>query len=126
MTHDGHFNIVRMTGISNIQMPDVVGCECIHTLVNGCQLTVYHTAGVGRELHDHVFAVSNWNPPWSAKAFERTVREIEHHDVVRSGIVVDDIREKHLREWTKQASITSEEAKEAYLVDVIVASHCLK
>jgi hypothetical protein len=81
--------------------------------------------GVGRELHDHVFAVSNWNPPWSAKAFERTVREIEHHDVVRSGIVVDDIREKHLREWTKQASITSEEAKEAYLVDVIVASHCL-
>ena len=60
-------------------------------------------------------AARNGKPPWSTKAFVRTVRKIEHHDVVSSGIFADEFPDKHPREWTKQALITSEEAKEAYM-----------
>jgi len=33
----------------------------------------------------------------------RTVCEIEHHDVVSSGIFADEFPDKRPREWTKQA-----------------------
>jgi hypothetical protein len=71
-------------------------------------------------------AARNRKHPWSAKAFVCTVCEIEHHDVVSSGIVADEFPEKHPREWTKQALITLEEATAAYLVKAIAASQCLK
>jgi len=50
------------------------------------------------------------------------VCEIEHHDGVRSGIVMDKFPHKHPREWTKQALITLQEAMEAYMVVVIAIS----
>ena len=59
------------------------------------------------------------NLEWSTKAFIRTVREIEHHDVVSSGIFADEFRDKGPREWTKQALKTLEEATESYMVEVI-------
>jgi hypothetical protein len=57
-------------------------------------------------------------------AFIRTVREIKHHDVVRSGICEDEIPDKPPRERMKQALITLEEATEAYMVEVTAEFHC--
>jgi hypothetical protein len=37
---------------------------------------------------------------------------------------VEECRDKHPREWTKQAVISSEEATEAYMVEVIAEFHC--
>jgi hypothetical protein len=56
--------------------------------------------------------------------FFRTVRNIEHHDVVSSGILVDEFPDEHPGEWTKQALITLEEATEVYMVEVIAEFHC--
>ena len=60
----------------------------------------------------------------STKAFFRTVREMEHHDVISSGIFADEFPDKHSREWTKQALITLEEATEAYMVEVTPEFPC--
>jgi len=57
-------------------------------------------------------------------AFVRTVCEIEHHYVVSLGIVADESPDKHPREWTKQAVISSEEATQAYMVEVTAEFHC--
>jgi hypothetical protein len=56
------------------------------------------------------------------KACVHTVHEIEHYEVVSSGIFVDDFRDKGPREWTKQALKTLEEATELYMVEVIAES----
>ena len=80
--------------------------------------------GVHRELLNEFFAACNGKPPCSTKAFVRTVRESEHHDVVSSGILADEFRDKRPREWTKQALITLEEATEAYMVEVTAEFHC--
>jgi hypothetical protein len=78
---------------------------------------------VGRELRNEFIAACNWKPAWSTKAFGRTVRTIEHHDVVSSGIFPDEFPDKRPHEWTKQASITLEEATEAYMVEVTAEYH---
>jgi hypothetical protein len=57
-------------------------------------------------------------------AFVKTVREIEHHDVVCAEICTDKLPDKHSRKWMKQASITFEEATEAYMVEVTAEFHC--
>jgi len=64
---------------------------------------IYHAAGVRRELCDQFLAARNGKPPWLTKAFVRTVREIEHHDDVSSGIFVDESSDKNPHEWTEQA-----------------------
>jgi len=56
------------------------------------------------------------------KAFIRTVREIEHHDVISSRIFADELHDKDPGEWTKQALQTLEEATESYMVAVIAKS----
>jgi hypothetical protein len=56
--------------------------------------------------------------------FVRTVREIEHHDVVSSGNLADEFRDKRPRDWTKQGLKTLEEATESYMVEVLPGSHC--
>ena len=126
MTEDAHLKIVRKTGRSTNKKQHAVGCEYLHTAVSSRQLTIYQIAGVCRELRDQFIAARNGKHPWSTKAFVRTVREIEHHDVVSSGIFADEFPEKHPREWTKQALFTLEEATEAYMVEVIAVSQCLK
>jgi len=80
--------------------------------------------GVRRELGNEFVAARNGKPPWSTTAFVRTVREIEHHDVVSSGMFADEFPDKHPREWTTQALITLEEAIEAYMVEVSAEFHC--
>ena len=80
--------------------------------------------GVCREQRNEFIAARNGKPPWSTKAFVRTVREIEHHDVVSSGIFADEFPDKRPHEWTKQALITLEEATEAYMVEVTAKFHC--
>jgi len=113
MTQDAQLKIVRKTGSRNNNKQHAVGCECIHIEAIGGQWTVYHTAGVHRELRNELIAALNGKPPWSTKASVRTVREFEHHDVVSSGIFADESSDKHPREWTEQALITLEVAAEA-------------
>jgi hypothetical protein len=79
--------------------------------------------GVHRELRIEFIAARNGKPPWSTKAFVRTVRKIEHHHIVSCGIFADEFPDKRPREWTKQALITLEEATEAYMVEVTAEYH---
>ena len=95
-------------------------------VVNSCQLIVSHTAGVRRELRDQFHTFRDRKPPWSTKAFVRTVGEIDNHDVISSGIFADEFSNKNPCEWTKQVLITLEEAMEAYMVVVIAESHHYK
>jgi len=44
-----------------------------------------------------------------------TVRDIKHHDVVTSRILVDQVCDKTPGEWKKEALITSDEAMEAHI-----------
>jgi len=69
-------------------------------------------------------AAHNGKPPWSTKAFARPVREIEHHEVVSSGIFADEFPDKHPHEWTKQVWFTLEEATEANMVELTAEFHC--
>jgi hypothetical protein len=103
-----------------------VECEYINTVVNGRQLTVYHTPGVSCELPYQCIAASNGKPPWSTKAFLCTVCESEHDVVVSSRILVDEFPNEHPQESTKKDLITLEEATAPYMVKVIAASRCLK
>jgi len=80
--------------------------------------------GVRKELRNEFIVAHNRKPPWSSEAFVRTVCEIEHHDVVSSGIFADEFPDTHPREWTKQALITLEEATEAYMLKVTAEFHC--
>ena len=75
--------------------------------------------GVRRELRNEFIAARNGKHPCLTNAFVRTVREIEHHDVVRSAIFTEQFPDKRPREWTKQALKTLEEATESYMVEVI-------
>jgi len=126
MTQDPELNIIHKTGSTTNRKQHAVGCEYIHTVVNCGWLTVCHTPDVYQELHDQVVAAWNGKPPWSTKAFLHTVREIEHHNVVSSGLLAEEFGNKHPRQWTKHALITLEEGTEAYMVEIIAASHCLK
>lgn len=58
-------------------------------------------------------------PPWSTKAFVRTVREIEHHDVVNSGVFANEFADKRPREWTRSSLKALEEATEEYMIEVM-------
>jgi len=123
MRQDAHWNIVRKTGSSKKDKQHAVGCESIHIEVMGGQFTVWSTAGVRWELRNEFIAAPNEKPPSSTKAFVRTVREIEHHDVVSSGMFAVEFPDKHSREWTKQAVITLEDAMEADMVEVTAKFH---
>jgi hypothetical protein len=57
------------------------------------------------------------------KAHIRTVREIEHHDVVSAGILAYTFCDDHPHQWTTAALFTLEEAAEAYTVKVLAKSH---
>jgi hypothetical protein len=76
-----------------------------------------------KELRVQFTSARNGKPPRSTKAFVDTVREIEHLDVVGSGMFAGEFRDKRPREWTKPAVITLEEATEAYMVEVIAETH---
>jgi hypothetical protein len=80
--------------------------------------------GVRRELRNEFIAARNGKPPRSTKAFVHTVDEIEHHDFLSSGSFADEFSDQRPHEWTKQAVITSEEAAEAYMVEVTAEFHC--
>jgi len=126
ITQDAHLKMVRKTGSSNDKKQHAVECEYIYIEVNGRQLSVSCTLGMRRELHDKCIAARNGKPPSSTTAYISTLCEIKHHDVVTSGIFAYDFPDKHPREWTKQASITLQEAAEVYIVEVIAESHCYK
>jgi len=124
VTQDAHLKIVRKTGSNINKMQHAVGSEYIHIEANSSQLTVSRTEGVGRELRNDCIAARNGKPPWSTMAVVRTVREIQHPDVVSSGIFADEFSDKCPCEWTKQASIPLEEASEAYMMEVTAEFHC--
>jgi len=79
---------------------------------------------VHRKLRDKLIAAHNGKPAWSTKVFFHAIRNIEYHATVIAGIFVDEFRDKHLPEWTKQAVFNWEEAMEASMVEVIAEFHC--
>ena len=124
VTQDAHLTIVRKTGSKKNRKQHAIGCESIDICVDDSQLRIKRTAGIRRELRDQFIASRNGKSPWSTKAFVRTVRKIEHHDVVSSGNFADKLRDKRPQEWMKPALKTFEEAMESYMVEVIPGSHC--
>jgi hypothetical protein len=48
------------------------------------------------ELQEQFKQSRKGNPPWSTKAFVRTAREIEHHDVVCSEVFAEEVSDKRL------------------------------
>ena len=107
-------------------MRHALGCECIHIEAISAQVTVKRTADVRRQLRNELIAARNRKLPWSPKAFVRTVREMEHHDVVSAGIFAHKFPDRHPREWTKQELITLEEVTEVYMLEVTAECHCTK
>jgi hypothetical protein len=98
ITQDAHIQIVGKTGGRSNKKQHAVGCEYVHRDMISGQITVERTAGVGRELRKEFITPHNGKPPWSIKAFVRTLSEIEHHDVVSSGIFADEFPYKRPHE----------------------------
>jgi len=94
MTQDAPLKIVHKTRSRRNMKQHVVHCVYIDIDAISGQLTVWRTSGVRRELCNEFIAVRNWKPPLSTKAFVRTVREIEHHHVVSTGIFSDELADK--------------------------------
>jgi len=122
MTLDSQLNIVLTTRSSKKKNQQAIGCEYSGIDLDGSQLNILPAAGAHRELRDRFIAARNGKPPWSTNAFVHTVQEIEHHDVVSSGIFADEFSNKNPRERTKQALPTLEDAMEAYMVEVLAES----
>jgi len=80
--------------------------------------------GVHRKPRNNFIAGRNGKPQRSPQAFDYTVHEIEHQDVVISGTFAEEFVDKHPCEWTKQAFLTLEEAMKVYMVEVIAEFHC--
>jgi hypothetical protein len=123
MTQDPHSKKVWKTGSSKNRKQHTIRCKSIHISVDSGQLRIYHTAGVHRELHDRFIASCNSKPPSLTKAFVCTIREIEHHDVVSSGILANEFCDEPPWAWTYQALKNLTEATKLYLVEVIPGYH---
>jgi len=76
--------------------------------------------GVRRELSNNFITACKGKPLWSTTAFDCSVCEIKHHDVVSSGFFADESPNKHPRWLGKHGSITVRESTEAYMVEVTV------
>jgi len=126
ITQDSHLKTIRKTRRSRNKQQHATGCEYIHIEADGPQLTLQHTVGIHWELCEQYIAVRHGKPTWSTKIFVHTVCETEHHDVVSSGILPDQFHDNHPREWMNQALTTSEDATEAYKVEVKVKSYFLE
>jgi len=124
VTQAAHVTIVCVTGSGKNMKQHAIGCESIHIAVNGRQLTVECMVGICRELWDKFFAARKGKPPWSTEALVCTVCQNEHRDVVTSGSFVDKFHDKHPRQGTKQASITSDKTTGTYIVEVVAESDC--
>jgi len=116
MTPGAKMKILCETGSSKNKKRHAIRCEHSRIEVDDRQLMIERAAGVCRELRDQFLASHNRKPPWSTKAFVRTVRDIEHHDVVSSGTFADECSDKNPQMWTKQASTTLVDATEAYML----------
>jgi len=120
---DAHLKILRETGSSNNKKQHEIGCEAIRINVHDGQLTFQRTAGVHRELRDRLSAAHNGNLPWSTKALVRAVCAMERHDVVTCGIFADEPGDQRRKKWTIQASKTSGQATESFMVEVTSDYH---
>jgi len=125
MTLDAQLKSVHKNGSSKNKEHQAIGCKCRHIEVHSCQLMIYHTAGVRREVRDQFIAAHNWKPPWSSNAFVRIFHKIKHHDVVSSGMFAVELSDKNPWQWTEQALTTLADATEAYMVEVIAESNML-
>jgi hypothetical protein len=67
----------------------------------------------------------NGNCPWSTKTFVRTVCEIEHHDIVCSGVFANEFSDKLLQVKTGGAFNAWKEATEEYMIDIVTVTHPL-
>jgi len=122
---DAQYIIVCKMGSSEMKMQRTIGCEYSRIVVYGSQLIIYPAAGVHGELRDQFIATRNGKPPWSTKAFVRTVCGIKHSDAFGSGISAYEFRDRNPREGTKQALTLLEDATEVYMVEVLAESDML-
>jgi len=118
---DAGLEIVHKNGSSKNMKQHAIACEYIHNQVNGCQPASSYIAGIHGQLSDRFIAAHNEKPAWSMNAFFDTVREIEHDDVLSSGIFTHEYHHKHTHEWTKPVVNTFKEAMGAYTVKVTLS-----
>ena len=97
MTQHAEFKMFRKTRCSNDEKQHLIRYEYIHSEVDVRQLTIWHTAGVCRELHDKFIGTSTRKPGWSTKALICTVRTIKHHQVGGCGFFGPKSSEKRPR-----------------------------
>jgi len=97
ITPDAHLEIVHDTVSSTHKRQHAVGCEYIHTRVDGCEFTIYDAVCVCLEICGQFIAACNEIPAWSTQGFGCTVREIKHNQGVSSRIFADQFRERHPR-----------------------------
>jgi len=123
LTLDAMLKIDLKTGSSQNRKQHSARCMCSWIEVHGRQQMIYHSARVRRELCEQFIATPNGKPPWSTKAFARTVREIENHDNVSYGIFADECNDKNPCEWTKLSLTTLDDATQAYMAEAIAESN---
>jgi len=122
MTLDTQSQLISQTGSRNNNMHHARRCEYSRIKVNGHQLMIWHAPAVHRELRDQSISACNEKNPWSITECVRAVSNIDHRDVVSSGIAADHLSDSHPREWTIMASTIWESAMEASTVEVIAES----
>jgi len=125
MTPDPQLKTVYIARGSKNMKQHAIVWEYIRIEVDGHQPMIWYPAGVYRELRDQCIATRNGKPRWETKIFVWIVSEINHHDVVSSGIFADECSDKQPQERTKQAIPTLEDAPDLYLLNVIAESHML-
>jgi len=122
-TLDAQLKIVRKTASSNNMLQPAIRWEYCFIEVDGCQPTIWLTAGLRKELHNQFLAAHNGKPPSSTKAFVCSARETKYRVIGSSGIFPNAFSDKHPWEWMKQLLTTLEDATERYMVEVIVESN---
>ena len=119
LMQDGeHLTTVRKSGQKGNRSHHAIGCKYFY-IVMLHSLPIIMIAKMRLELREQYHASRDCQAPWSKKAFIRTIREIEHHDVVCSGIFADSFPDKLPLGWSKGAVTAIEEAAELYMIEVI-------
>jgi len=113
MNQDAYSKTDSKTGIGKHKKQYAIGSDYTHIEVDGSQLTWNCTAGIARELCEQFVVAPNKKPTCLPKAFIRMVHEVEHYDVVSSGLFADQFHEKCPWQCTKWALNILKEATEA-------------
>jgi len=76
-----------------------IGCEYIHSEVDGSQVTIKSPAAVCGALHDRFVAARNGKPPWSTKILIHSVNKLHVQDIVSCRIFEGELWNNYPQEW---------------------------